>query len=48
MAPDEIHWREREWLTGGRFVVTAADHREDVDRVEVHPCSSTPRRVDVP
>lgn len=35
MAPDEIHWREREWLTGGRFVVTAAAHRAEVDRVEV-------------
>jgi len=35
MAPDEIHWREREWLTGGRFVVTAVEHRDDVDRVEI-------------
>lgn len=23
-APDEIHWREREWYTGGRFVVRNA------------------------
>jgi hypothetical protein len=35
MAPDQIHWREREWLTGGRFVVTAVEYRADADRVEV-------------
>lgn len=23
-APDQIHWREREWYTGGRFRVVAA------------------------
>jgi hypothetical protein len=24
LAPDNIHWREREWYTGGRFAVRAA------------------------
>jgi len=35
LAPDAIHWREREWLSGGRFRVTAVDH-PDAGRVEVH------------
>jgi len=35
LAPDEIHWREREWLSGGRFVVTASEYVSDCNRVEL-------------
>jgi len=35
LAPDEIHWREREWLSGGRFVVTASEYVSDANRVEL-------------
>lgn len=36
LAPDEIHWNEREWLCGGRFAVTASEYRSDSGRVELH------------
>lgn len=36
LAPDEIHWREREWLTGGRLIVYSATYLHDEGRVEVH------------
>jgi hypothetical protein len=35
LAPDEIHWREREWLSGGRFVVTTSEYVSEFNRVEI-------------
>lgn len=35
LAPDEIHWREREWITAGRFLVTASEYVSENDRVEL-------------
>jgi hypothetical protein len=36
LSPDEIHWREREWISGGRFRVVSAEYNADADHVEVH------------
>jgi hypothetical protein len=35
LAPDDIHWREREWLTGGRLIVDSAAYLHEEERVEV-------------
>lgn len=35
LAPDEIHWREREWISGGRFVITRSEYVADAGRVEM-------------
>lgn len=36
LAPDEIHWREREWLSGGRFRITQSEYLSHESRVELH------------
>jgi hypothetical protein len=35
LAPDEIHWREREWISGGRFLITANEYLPEEHRVEL-------------
>lgn len=35
LAPDEIHWREREWISGGRFLITASEYLSVEHRVEL-------------
>ncbi|HEU4562591.1 MAG TPA: hypothetical protein VFS20_32475 [Longimicrobium sp.] len=35
LAPDEVHWRAREWITGGRFLVTASGYLSNEGRVEL-------------
>jgi hypothetical protein len=36
LAPDEIHWKEHEWLCGGRFAITASEYVGDAGRIELH------------